>query len=198
MKRKDQVLKIAEKKGIITANDLETEGISRNYLFTLYKDGLLQKTSRGLYALPDASFTENVNLVEVAKRVPNAVVCLISALSFHNLTTQIPHEIWITVPRGAWRPVIDYPPLNLTYVSGDAYSFGIQKQKIQGVIVKIYSPAKTVADCFKFRTKVGLDVAIEALRETLRSRKATVDELANAAKICKVFKVMLPYLEAIA
>ena len=198
MKRKDKVLKIAEKKGIIKASDLEAEGISRNYLFKLLNDGNLQKISRGLYSLPNASFTENVNLIEIAERVPNAVICLISALSFHHLTTQIPHEVWITIPRGAWRPVIDYPPLNLTYVSGDAYSFGIQKQKIQGIEVKIYNPAKTVADCFKFRNKVGLDVAIEALRDSLQSRKVTVDELTNAAKICKVFKVMLPYLEAIA
>jgi predicted transcriptional regulator of viral defense system len=197
MERKEKILNIAKEKGIIRASDLEAEGISRNYLYALCKSGLLQKLSRGLYTLPDAPLTEHINLIEVAKRLPNAVICLISALSFHDLTTQIPHEIWVTVPRGAWRPKIDYPPLNLTYVSGDAYSFGIQEHIIRGVSVKIYSPAKTVADCFKFRNKVGMDVAIKALREVWRSHKATMDELVKAAEICKVSKVMMPRLEAI-
>jgi predicted transcriptional regulator of viral defense system len=146
--------------------------------------------------LPNAPVTEHSSLAEIAKRFPHAVVCLLSALSFYEITTQIPHKIWITVPRGAWKPDVDYPPLSLTYVSGDAYSFGIQEHDINGVIVKIYSPAKTVADCFKFRNKVGLDVAIEALREVWRSRKASVDELLEAARIDRVLKVMRPYLEA--
>ncbi len=197
MERKEKVLKIAKEKGIVRASDLEVEGVSRNYLYALCKSGLLQKLSRGLYTLPEAPMTEHINLIEVAKRLPNTVICLISALSFHDLTTQIPHEIWVTVPRGAWRPKIDYPPLNLTYVSGDAYSFGIQEHIIHGVSVKIYSPAKTVADCFKFRNKVGMDVAIEALRDVWRSHKATMDELVEAAEICKVSKVMMPRLEAI-
>ncbi|MBT3226868.1 MAG: transcriptional regulator [Deltaproteobacteria bacterium] len=197
MERNEKVLKIAKEKGIVRASDLEAEGISRNYLYAFCKSGLLQKLSRGLYTLPDGPITEHINLIEVAKRIPNTVICLISALSFHDLTTQIPHEIWVTLPRGAWRPKIDYPPLNLTYVSGDAYSFGIQEHIIQGVAVKMYSPAKTVADCFKFRNKVGMDVAMEAIRDVWRSRKATMDELVKAAEICKVSKVMLPRLEAI-
>lgn len=197
MERKEKVLNIVKEKGIIRASDLEAASISRNYLYALCKSGLLQKLSRGLYTLPEAPMTEHINLIEVAKRLPNTVICLISALSFHDLTTQIPHEIWVTVPRGAWRPKIDYPPLNLTYVSGDAYSFGIQEHIIHGVSVKIYSPAKTVADCFKFRNKVGMDVAIEALRDVWRSHKATMDELVEAAEICKVSKVMMPRLEAI-
>ena len=197
MERNEKVLKIAKEKGIVRASDLEAEGISRNYLYAFCKSGLLQKLSRGLYTLPDGPITEHINLIEVAKRIPNTVICLISALSFHDLTTQIPHEIWVTLPRGAWRPKIDYPPLTLTYVSGDAYSFGIQEHIIQGVAVKMYSPAKTVADCFKFRNKVGMDVAMEAIRDVWRSRKATMDELVKAAEICKVSKVMLPRLEAI-
>jgi predicted transcriptional regulator of viral defense system len=196
MNRTKQVLDIARKKGIIRASDIEAAGISRNYLYILCKAGQLLKTARGLYTLPDAPVTEHSTLAEVGKRVPNSIVCLISALSFHGLTTQIPHEIWIAVPRGSWRPDIEYPPLNLTYVSGDAYLFGAREHDINGVAVKVYSPAKTVADCFKFRSKVGLDVAIEALRDAWRSRKASMDELMEAAKICKVSKVMLPYLEA--
>lgn len=196
MDRKEQILKLAKKQGVIRAEDVESLGVSRNYLYAMHEEGLLQKMATGLYSLPGAEFNENANLVEVAKRVPNAVIGLVSALSYHGITTQIPHEIWIIVPRGAWRPKIDYPPLHLNYVSGPAYSYGIQEHILNGVTVKIYSPAKTVADCFKFRNKVGLDVAIEALREVWRARKATMNELVEAAKINRVMKIMRPYLEA--
>jgi predicted transcriptional regulator of viral defense system len=197
MDRKEQVREIVKNLGMVKAMDIEASGISRNYLYTLNKEGLLQKKARGVYTLPDYPVTEHYDIIEITKRAPNAVICLISALSFHNITTQIPHEIWITVPRGSWRPNIDNPPLNLTYVSGEAYSYGIIEHEISGVGVKVYTPAKTVADCFKFRNKVGLDVAIEALKETWRSKKATMDEMMDAAKICKVSKIMRPYLEAI-
>lgn len=197
MNRKEQILNLAIEKGLIRSNDLESEGISRNYLYRLHKEGQLRKNARGLYSLPEHTISEHSSLAEIAKQVPHAVVCLISALSFHEVTTQIPHEIWLAVPRGAWRPDISYPPINLTYVSGEAYSMGIKEHNINGVIVKIYSPAKTVADCFKFRNKVGLDIAIEALKEVWRSRKATMDELVGAAKINRVSRIIRPYLEAI-
>lgn len=196
MSRQQQILELAREKGIIRAEDVEAVGISRNYLYRMHKEGLLEKNAVGLYTLPEAPVTENSSLAEVAKRLPHAVVCLISALSYHEITTQIPHEIWLTIPRGSWRPDVEYPPLNLTYVSGPAYSFGIQEHVINGVAVKFYSPAKTVADCFKFRNKVGLDVAIEALREAWRSRKVTIDELVEAAGVDRVSKIMRPYLEA--
>lgn len=196
MNRQQQILELAREKGIIRAEDVEAMGISRNYLYRMHKEGLLEKSAVGLYTLPEAPVTENSSLAEIAKRLPHAVVCLISALSYHGITTQIPHEIWLTIPRGSWRPDVEYPPLNLTYVSGPAYSFGIQEHVINGVAVKIYSPAKTVADCFKFRNKVGLDVAIEALREAWRSRKVTMDELVEAAGVDRVSKIMRPYLEA--
>ncbi|RJQ85037.1 MAG: transcriptional regulator [Desulfobacteraceae bacterium] len=196
MNRQQQILELAREKGIIRAEDVEAAGISRNYLYRMHKEGLLEKSAVGLYTLPEAPVTENSSLAEIAKRMPHAVVCLISALSYHGITTQIPHEIWLTIPRGSWRPDVEYPPLNLTYVSGPAYSFGIQEHVINGVAVKIYSPEKTVADCFKFRNKVGLDVAIEALREAWRSRKVTMDELVEAAGIDRVSKIMRPYLEA--
>jgi len=196
MNRKNEILDLARKKGMIRAKDLEALGISRNYLYGLCHEGLLKKNARGIYTLPNAPVTEYSSLAEIAKRFPHAVVCLLSALAFYEITTQIPHEVWLAVPRGSWKPVVDYPPLSLTYISGDAYSFGIQEHDINGVMIKIYSPAKTVADCFKFRNKVGLDVAIEALREVWRSRKASVDELLEAARIDRVSKVMRPYLEA--
>lgn len=196
MGRQQQILDLAREKGIIRAEDVEAVGVSRNYLYRMHKEGLLEKRAVGLYALPEAPVTENTSLAEVAKRLPHAVVCLISALSYHEITTQIPHEIWLTIPRGSWRPDVEYPPLNLSYVSGSAYSFGIQEHVLNGVAVKIYSPAKTVVDCFKFRNKVGLDVAIEALREAWRSRKVTMDELVEAARVDRVSKIMRPYLEA--
>ncbi|MBN1447056.1 MAG: AbiEi antitoxin N-terminal domain-containing protein [Bacteroidetes bacterium] len=196
MNRTQEVLELARQHGIIRAADLEDAGISRNFLYQLKQQGLLEKRGRGIYALPDSAHSEHVLLAEVAKRVPRSVVCLISALSFHGMTTQIPHEIWIAVPRASWRPRIDYPPLNLTYLSGDAWSYGVQSHDLDGVIVKVYSPAKTVADCFKFRNKVGLDVAIEALRECWRAKRATMDELTTAAQVNRVTAVMRPYLEA--
>lgn len=196
MSRKQEIQELAREKGIIRADDVEAVGISRNYLYQMHKEGLLVKCAVGLYTLPEAPLTENTSLAEVAKRIPHAVVCLISALRFHEITTQIPHAIWLTVPRGSWRPNVEYPELNLTYVSEPAYSFGIQEHAINGVAVKIYSPAKTVADCFKFRNKVGLDVAIESLREAWRSRKVTMDELVHAAEIDRVSRIMRPYLES--
>lgn len=196
MNTTQQILDIAKQKGILRASDITEAGLSRNHLYRLCRDGLLKKTARGLYVLPDAEASEHIALAELAKRTPRAVVCLVSALNFHGITTQLPHEIWIALPRGSWHPRMDYPPINLTYMSADAFSFGIQEHNLNGVFVKVYSPAKTVADCFKFRNKIGLDVAIEALRETWHSRKATMDELMEAAKICKVSMVMRPYIEA--
>jgi predicted transcriptional regulator of viral defense system len=197
MNRKQQVLQLADTNGIIRAKDLDAVGICRNYLYKMHGDGLLEKITAGLYALPNAHATENATLIEVAKKVPNSVVCLISALIYHDLTTQLSSDIWITVPKSSWKPKIKYPPLNLTYVSEPAYSYGIQEYIINGVPVKIYNPAKTVTDCFKFRSKVGLDVAIEALRNAWHSRKATANELTEAAKVNRVLKIIMPYMEAI-
>ena len=125
------------------------------------------------------------------------MVCLLSALQFHNLTTQIPHRVWIAIENKNWKPEFDYPLLDVVRSSGRAFSFGVEQHEVNRVPVKVYSPAKTVADCFKFRNKIGLDVAMEALRETWRSRKATMDELWEAAKVCRVANVMRPYLEAV-
>lgn len=172
-------------------------GISRTYLYSLCKEGQLIKASRGLYTLPDYSITEHWNLIQIAKQVPSGAVALISALSFHNLTTQLPHEIWLTILQGTRVLKVDYPPFNITYADREIYSFGITKYSIGENEIQVYSPAKTVADCFKFRSKVGLDVAIEAMRETWRNKKATADEIMNAAKICRVENVIQPYFETI-
>ena len=197
MNRKQQIMQLADASGIIRAKDLEATGIPRNYLYKMHKDGLLEKISVGLYSLPNALATEHSTIAEIAKRIPHAVICLVSALIYHELTTQLSPDIWIAVPKSSRKPNIKYPPINLTYISDPAYSFGIQEHIINGVPVKIYNPAKTVADCFKFRSKVGLDVAIEALRNVRRSRKTTMDELTKAAKVNRVLKIMMPYMEAI-
>jgi predicted transcriptional regulator of viral defense system len=197
MDRKERILELAKQMGLIRPRDVEAAGIHREYLLRLYRDGYLARVGRGLYALPGTQTSESISLAEVAKRVPNAVICLISALQFHNLTTQIANRVWIAIENKKWEPEFDYPPLELVRFSGRAFSFGVEEHQVNRVPVKIYSPAKTVADCFKFRNKIGLDVALEALRETWRSRKATIDELWEAAKVCRVANVMRPSLEAI-
>jgi len=197
MDRKEKILELAKQMGLIRPRDVEAAGIHREYLLRLYRDGYLARVGRGLYALPGTQTSESISLAEVAKRVPNAVICLISALQFHNLTTQIANRVWIAIENKKWEPEFDYPPLELVRFSGRAFSFGVEEHQVNRVPVKIYSPAKTVADCFKFRNKIGLDVALEALRETWRSRKATIDELWEAAKVCRVANVMRPSLEAI-
>jgi predicted transcriptional regulator of viral defense system len=197
MDRKMKILELTRQMGIIRPRDVEAEGIHREYLLRLYRAGELVRVGRGLYALPGAQTSEAVSLAEVAKRVPGAVICLISALQFHNLTTQIAHRVWIAIENRKWEPKFDFPPLELVRFTGRAFSFGIEEHEVNRVSVKVYSPAKTVADCFKFRNKIGMDVAIESLRETLSSRKATIDELWEAAKVCRVANVIRPYLEAI-
>lgn len=197
MSRKVQVIRLAEKRGLIGAKDLESRGISRNYLYLLHKEGVLERVGAGSYALADAIPHLHGELVEVLRRSPQAVVSLISALAFHELTTQIPAQIWITLPRGAWVPKFAHLPVVTTHVSGKSYQHGIERHSIDGRKIKVYSPAKTVADCFKFRRKVGLDVAIEALKDVLDQNKATPAELMEAAEVNRVGKVIGPYLEAL-
>lgn len=153
---------------------------------------------RGLYTGRNAKVTEHHTLVEAAVRVPHGVVCLLSALRFHKLTTQSPHEVWMAIDVKARKPVTDWPPLRIVRFSGAALTFGVEKQVIENIEVRITSREKTVADCFKYRNKVGLDVAIEALRDYLRSRRRSVDALMQAAAACRVNNVMRPYLEAMA
>ena len=197
MERKKKILQLAKQMGIIRPRDVEAVGIPREYLLRLYRCGDLTRLGRGLYALPGTLTSESISLAEVAKRVPNAVVCLISALQFHNLTTQISNRVWIAIENKQWKPALGYPTLELVRLTGRAFSFGVEQHEVNRVPVKVYNPAKTVADCFKFRNKIGLDVALEALRETWRSRKATMDEIWEAARICRVANVMRPYLESI-
>lgn len=179
------------------ARDLEAAGLSRALLQRLVREGLLTRRARGLYMLADAPFTEHDTLAEVSARVPHGVICLLSALHFHGLTTQNPPEVWIAIDHKARPPRTPELPLRVVRFSGQARTAGIDHHMMQGVSVPIYNPAKTVADCFKFRQKIGLDIAIEALRECLHERRATIDKLWHYAEICRVRNVMRPYLESL-
>lgn len=159
--------------------------------------GILEKISRGVYRLTESPTLSNPDLVAVASRVTNGVICLISALAFHDLTTQIPHEVHIALPRGAEEPRLVHPPLRTFRFTGKAFSEGVEIHELDGFRVRIYSPEKTLADCFKFRNKIGLDTAVEALRLYRERRKVLVDEIMKFASICRVAKLIRPYLEAI-
>jgi predicted transcriptional regulator of viral defense system len=195
--KSNQVLNIVRKSGILRPRDLASRSIPRTYLQRLHEQGLLVKEARGLYKLPDAEVTENHSLAEACKRVPRGVVCLLSALQFHKLTTQAPSEVWLALDRKARAPREGGQPLRLVRMSGRALTEGIEDHRIEGVAVKVYKPAKTVADCFKYRNKIGLDVALEALRDYRQKQRAGMDELWRFAKICRVERVMRPYLEAL-
>jgi len=193
-----KVLDIARKAGMFRAHEMAKQGIPRVYLQRLEQQGLLVREARGLYVHPGAKITENHSLAEAAKRVSHGVLCLLSALRFHGLTTQAPSEIWLAIAWKARAPKKDAQPLRIVRMSGKALTEGVDQHQIEGVSVKIYNPAKTVADCFKYRNKVGLDVALEALRDYRRQHRAGMDELWYFANTCRVAKVMQPYLEALA
>jgi predicted transcriptional regulator of viral defense system len=182
---------------IIRPRDLDQLRIPRNYLGRFVRKGLLTRLQRGLYASPDRNLSEYQSLIEVSHKVPKGVICLFSALRFHELTTQSPHEVWIALDVKAWQPKISYPPIRVVRLSGQALHFGVREHLLDGEVVRVFTPAKTVADCFKFRNKIGLDVALEALRDTYRLRKASTDELWAAAKVCRVTKIMQPYMESL-
>ena len=187
---------MASKQPLVRPRDVETRGIARESLLRLYRRGLLVRPARGVYALAESPVTEHHSLAVAAKLVPRSVVCLLSALRFHGLTTQDPHEVWIAIDFKAHKPSLASPALRVVRFSGRALVEGVEAHEIEGVRVQVYGAAKTVGDCFKYRHKIGIDVAIEALRDVLRSRKATVDEIHRFAKVCRVANVMQPYLES--
>ena len=195
--QEEKVLKYIIKRGIVRPHELASHGWARSYLQRLESKGLIKRIGRGLYTAQDAAITEQRGIAEACKRVPHAVVCLLSALQFHNLTTELPFEVWIALDVKARKPAIDFPPLRVVRFSGQALTEGIDARVVEGVKVRVYNAAKTVADCFKYRNKIGLDVAIEALRECREKKLATIDELWHYASICRVANVMQPYLQAI-
>lgn len=192
----ERILQLAAEQSLVRPRDVGALGIDREYLNRLYRRGFLIRRARGIYALPDTPVEANHSLAVVAKLVPRGVVCLLSALRFHGLTTQDPHEVWLAIDYKAHKPVLRSPSIHIVRFSGAALQEGFETQMIEGVPVRIYCPAKTVADCFKYRNKTGIDVAIEALRDALRMRKATVDEIHRFAKVCRVANIIRPYLES--
>lgn len=192
-----KILELAHQCGILRPKDLQDAGISRIGLSRLSAAGQLEKVGRGLYRLPSAEISEHESLVHIAKRVPQAVFCLLTALQFHELTTQLPRQIWIAMPRGSHTPKIDYPPVRMIQFTGEAYSEGIEIVERDNTKLRVYSVAKTLVDCFKHRNKIGLDVALEALKDAHAKNKLNMDELWHYAKISRVANVMRPYLESI-
>jgi predicted transcriptional regulator of viral defense system len=177
--------------------DLTLLGIPRVTLTRAVRRGHLERVGRGLYGLPGREVSAQGSLAEVALRVPKGVVCLLSALRFHELTTQAPFEVWLAIENKALAPKLDYPPLRIVRFSGAALTEGVEEHSVDGVIVRITGVAKTVADCFKYRNKIGLDVAIEALKEAWAGRRMNIDALWRYSKICRVSNVIRPYIEAI-
>jgi predicted transcriptional regulator of viral defense system len=192
-----QVLRLARIRGSITRREVAQAGIHTQTLSRLVRAGTLERVARGRYRLPDAPITEHHGLALVAAAVPAAVICLVSALSFHEVGTQLPHEVWIALDRRTRRPALTWPRLRVHRFSGKSLTEGIETHRIEGESVKVYSVAKTLADVFKYRNKVGLDVALEALREAWRARRFTMDEIHRYARLCRVERVMRPYLEAL-
>lgn len=194
---REHVLLLIESLGLVRPRDLAAHGITRIQLARLAREELVVRHSRGLYASARHSLTERHSLALVAGRAPGAVFCLLTALRFHGLTTQSPAEVWIAMPGKSRRPRIDDPKLRVAYFSGAALTEGIEQHVAEGVTLRVTTPAKTVADCFKYRNKIGIDVAVEALRDFSRKYRGQATELANCARICRVARVMQPYLDAI-
>lgn len=191
----EKVLKLAREKGILRSRDLTQLGIPRMTLTRLVRTGLLLRLARGLYMHPEAELTEHHSLAEACKLVPHGVICLLSALRFHGMTTQAPHEVWMAIDRKARKPQTDRLVLRIVRFPIQALRLGIERHEIEGVDVVLTSPARTVVDCFRYRNKVGLDVAVEALRDYRRMKAGTIDELWEAAGLRRVRTVMRPYLE---
>ncbi len=193
----DRLSRLARERGILRLRDLDAYNIPHKYVYRLEERGELVRLGRGLYQHIDHKITAQHSLAVVAKRVPHGVICLLSALRFHDLTTQNPHQIWIAIDQDDRTPKIEYLSIEVVRMSGVAREAGVEEHTIEKVPVKVYTPAKTVADCFKFRSKLGLHVAIEALRDFYQ-QGGSMDELWRFAGICRVQTVIRPYMEAVA
>ena len=197
LSKKQTVTRLASKQGVVRPRDLDRLGIARTYLHRLRDAVEHPLVARATYRLADYPVTAHATLVEAARRVPDGVACLLSALQFHEIGTQMSPQVWMAIDRKAWKPRASAIPIRFVRFSGPALTRGVEKHRIEGVTVRVYCPAKTVADCFKYRRKIGTDVALEALRDCWRSKRCTMDELWRYAAVCRVTNVMRPYLEAV-
>jgi predicted transcriptional regulator of viral defense system len=183
--------------GVLRMSEALQAGIHRRMLYSMLEAGLIEQLTRGLYRLTDLPPLGNPDLVSVSRKIANGVICLISALTYHEITTQVPHEVYVALERGTEPPRLGHPPIRIFWFSGQAFTLGVQTHKIDGVPVRIYSPEKTIADCFKYRNKIGLDTAIEALKLYRKNKRFKANDLMQIARACRVEKVIRPYLEAL-
>jgi predicted transcriptional regulator of viral defense system len=189
---------MARRRGILSAQEVSSAGLHRQLLTRMTREGALVRVGRGRYTLPDHEPTENHALALAAAAVPRAVVCLLSAMSFHGVGTQLPAEVWVAIDRRARRPAVGYPRLRVVRFGGKALVEGVEVHRIEGQQVRVYGVAKTLADLFKYRNKIGMDVVLEALHDAWRNRRVTMDQVDRFARVCRVERVMRPYLESLA
>jgi predicted transcriptional regulator of viral defense system len=194
----ERLLRHLQRHGVVRTSNLETLGVPRVVLKRAVDRGQVIRRTRGVYVMPDHAATRHTDVAVVAARTPKAVVCLVSALEYDGLTTQVPHAVWIMIHKSAHRPHFNTLAVRIVRASGPALTTGVEKHKIEGVAVQMTTPAKTVADCFRHRDTVGTDVAVEALRDCLRKRKATPSDIFEMAKVDRVARLMRPYLQALA
>lgn len=192
-----QVLRLARRRRALSRRELSAAGVHSQVLSRLVQSGALQRIARGRYRLPDAPTTEHHGLALAASSVPRGVICLLSALNYHGIGTQLAREVWIAMDRRDRRPALRYPRLRVLRFGGEALTSGIETHRIEGENVRVYGVAKTVADAFKYRNKIGLEVALEALKAGWRARRFTMEELQRYARVCRVSRIMQPYLEAL-
>lgn len=193
----ERALRVFEKYKVMRSAEIFAQGIQPRTLYQMRDDGLLVQEGRGLYRLADEPVWSDPDLAIVSLCIPKGVICLISALYFHQLTTQIPHEVYVALPKDSQKPRISHPPTRFFWVSPEPFKAGIEKHTMDNVEVKVYGVAKTIADCFKFRNKIGMDVALEALQEGLRYKRCTPEEILRFARVDRVERIMLPYMEAL-
>jgi predicted transcriptional regulator of viral defense system len=195
MTKMQRLLRLAERQGLVRARDLDAHCIPRAYLQRLCQQGLLERVERGLYAFPQTNITEHHSLVQVMRRVPHGVIALLSALRFYNLTTQLPADVWLAIASSARKPSLTRHRLRVVRFSGAALTYGVAEHRVEGVVLRVTTEAKTVADCFKYRQKLGLDLALEAFNDYVQTGGSLAD-LWEAAIICRVTRTMQPYMEA--
>ncbi len=197
-KTNEEIIKeIFKQHNVVRLRDFIKAGIHQQIIMRMVNAGKIQRISRGLYMLEESDITANHSFVEVSCKIRKAVICLISALQFHDIGTQLPNKIWIAIPRTNTKPNFTNPPLNINWYSGRAYTEGIEIKVIEGIPVKIYNIPKTIADCFKFRNKIGMEVAIESLKECVREKKVNTEDIMYYASICRVSNIIKPYMESI-
>ena len=194
---RNSIVDFVRQAGIARPRELAALGVTRVALAGLVEAGDLRRDGRGLYSVADGDMSEHRTLAEVAKRIPGGVICLLSALRFHDLTVQNPHEVWVAIQGQSWKPRFEYPPVRVFRFTGKAWNEGVERHTIDGVSVAITNVDKTVADCFKFRNKIGLSVALEALQDAWRKKKLNTDEFWHFAEVCRVLSIVRPYLDTL-